>query len=207
MTDLNAVLKKSIDQRQKVMSKVKSDNLITASDFQKYGASKHVNNITELLYSAAKRRLKFTLSKQKATEARDHLMVSVTYFNCLRASNMINILLEDVAKIKKHEEMVDTWILTNEEYKISMIYGEKVILLDEILDEQLLRLFVKIFCPLITKDDHLHDCQRFPFMSSRFTTSKLLGIKLDHSAILNVMTATFKEAKVRLCGPWLIKTK
>lgn len=135
MTDLNAVLKMSIDQRQKVMSKVKSDNLITASDFQKYGASKHVNNITELLYSAAKKQLKFTLSKQKPTEARDHLMVSVIYFNCLRASNLINILLEDVAKIKKHEEMVDTWILTNEEYKISMIYGEKVILLDEILDE------------------------------------------------------------------------
>lgn len=206
VAELNTVLKKDIDQRQKLMSKHKSDTLITATDFQTYGASEHVNYVTDLLCNVAKSQLKFTMSKQKATEVRDHLMVSLTYFNCLRALNVINISLEDVHKIKKHDEIEDTWVLTNEEYKVSMIYGAKIILLDEILQKQLL-LFVKIFRPIITKDDHLNDMQRFLFTSSRFTTSKPLGVKMDHSAISNAMTATFWKAKVQFFPTWLITTK
>ena len=57
------------------------------------------------------------INKQQAINIRDYLMVSLTYFNCLRASNLMNISLDDVEKISKHDEIDDAWVLTNLEYK------------------------------------------------------------------------------------------
>ena len=154
-----------------------------------------------MLHSAAATKGKFRLSKQNATETRDHLILSLCYFNCLRASNLMNITLEDVNKITKHEEIEDAWVLTNEEYKVSMIYSAKVILLYGILHEQL-NLFIEIFCPVISDDTHLADCQRYLFTSSRLSTSKPPGTKMDQSAISNALSATFKKAKVGFSTPW-----
>ena len=84
--ELNAALKKSIDQRFNVVSKYKSDHLLTASDFKSYGSSDHVKEINHMLKHAHDGNLKkIKLNKQKAIDVRDHLMVSLTYFNCLRA--------------------------------------------------------------------------------------------------------------------------
>ena len=45
----------------------------------------------------------------------------------------MNISLDDVEKISKHDEIHDAWALTNLEYKTSMIYGTKITLLVTIL--------------------------------------------------------------------------
>ena len=135
------------------------------------------------------------LTKLKAIKIRDHLMVSLCYHNCLRASNLTNISLEDVKKIEKHHEIEEAWVLTNEEYKVSMIYGAKIILLDSILNEQI-KNYIELFRPLVTADDHLADTKRYLFTSSRIFTNKPLGQKMDHSAISNSLTAIFKKALV-----------
>ena len=40
-----------------------------------------------------------------AIDGRDHLIISLTYFNCLRASKLMNIRLLDVEQITKHKEI------------------------------------------------------------------------------------------------------
>ena len=74
--------------------------------------------------------------------------------------------------------------------KVSMIYGFKVILLDEILFEQA-QIFIKLYCPLITADEPLPSMKRYLFTSSRIPTNKPLGVKMDHSAKGNILTSTF----------------
>ena len=104
--ELNAALKKSIDQRFNVVSKYKPDHLLTASDFKSYGSSDHVKEINHMLKHAHDGNLKkIKLNKQKAIDGRDHLIISLTYFNCLRASKLMNIRLLDVEQITKHKEI------------------------------------------------------------------------------------------------------
>ena len=112
-------------------------------------------------------------------------MLSVTYFNCLKASNLMNISLEDIKNIKKHTEIENAWV----------IYGTKIIILDDILYEQV-QTYIKLFRPLITADEKLQDARRFLFTSSRITTSKPLGIQMNHSATANALSSSFKKAKV-----------
>ena len=203
--ELNAALKKSIDQRFKVVSKYKSDHLLTVTDFKSYGSSDHVKEINQLLKNAHDGNLKkIKLNKQRAIDVRDHLMVSLTYFNCLRASNLMNIRLIDVEKITKHKEIDGAYVLTNDEYKVSMIYGSKIILLDEILYQQI-QIFIKLFRPLLTADERFPSIKRYLFTSSRIPTNKPLGVKMDHSAIGNALTSTFKKAKVGTNTPWQTK--
>ena len=196
--ELCSSLKKHIGQREKVVSKLKYQNLITTDQFKKYGNSKHVKDINEKLKNdldLGNNIIK--INKQLAIDIRDYLMVSLTYFNCLRASNLMNISLDDVEKIEKHDEIDDAWVLTNLEYKTSMIYGAKIILLDTILLEQV-QLFIEHYRPHISRDEKLPSKKRYLFTSSRILPEKPIGTQMDHSAIANAMAASFRKAKVLL---------
>lgn len=70
-------------------------------------------------------------------------MVFLTDFNYLRTSNLMNISLQDVNMITKHEEIHDAYAIVNDEYKKSMFYGAKIILLDKISYEQL-KMYVEV---------------------------------------------------------------
>ena len=134
------------------MSKLKYQNLITTDQFKKYGNAKHVKDINEKLKNDLDLGNDIIkINKQLAIDIRDYLMVSLTYFNCLRASNLMNISLEDVQKIEKHDEIDDAGVLTNLEYKTSMIYGAKISLLDAVLLEQA-QLFIEHYRPHISRD-------------------------------------------------------
>ena len=137
------------------------------------------------------------INKQQAINIRDYLMVSLTYFNCLRASNLMNISLDDVEKISKHDEIDDAWVLTNLEYKTSMTSGAKIILLDTILLEQV-QLYIEHYRPLISTDEKIPNTRRYLFTSSRILPEKPVRTQMDHSAIANAMAASFRKAKVLL---------
>ena len=83
----------------------------------------------------------------------------------------MNISLEDVKKIQKHGEIDDAYVLVNEEYKVSMIYGAKFILLGTILLQQM-KQYIELYRPLVSEDSKLHDMERYVFTTSRFTTTK-----------------------------------
>ena len=107
----------------------------------------------------------------------------------------MNISLDDVENISKHDEIDDAWVLTNLEYKTSMIYGAKIILLDTILVEQV-QLYIEHYRPLISNDNKLANKKRYLFTSSRILPEKPLGTKMDQSAIANAMAASFHKAEV-----------
>ena len=75
--ELNSSLKRYIDQRELVMSKHKSDTLIAANKFQSYGSSKHIKELNADLHSLTTSPKSVKLSKQKAIDVRDYLMVSL----------------------------------------------------------------------------------------------------------------------------------
>ena len=127
--ELNSSLKRYIDQREQVMSKHKSDTLIAANKFQSYGSSKHIKELNADLHSLTTNPKSVKLSKQKAIDVRDYLMVSLTYFNCFRPSNLMNITLADISRMKPHNEIDGAHVITNTKYKTSMIYGAKMILI------------------------------------------------------------------------------
>ena len=64
-------------------------------------------------------------------------MVSLTYFNYLRASNLMNITLADVISMKPYNEIDGAHVITNTKYKTSMIYGAKMILISATHAEQI----------------------------------------------------------------------
>ena len=119
-----------------------------------------------------------TINKQKAIEVRDYLMVSLTYFNCLRASDLESITLEDVGKIKSNDKIDRTHVLKNKKYKTSMLYGAKIILLSQ-THLQKIKFYIENIRPYVTKDDKKHPSQRCLFTSSRFSTQKPLGQQID----------------------------
>ena len=49
LQELNSSLKQYINQREQLISKFKSETLITTEQFQKYGNSKDVKDINKLL--------------------------------------------------------------------------------------------------------------------------------------------------------------
>ena len=64
-------------------------------------------------------------------------MVSLTYFNYLRAPNLMNITLADVISMKPYNEIDGAHVITNTKYKTSMIYGAKMILISATHAEQI----------------------------------------------------------------------
>lgn len=75
--ELCASLKQHISQREKVVSKLKSESLITTEQFRKYGSSEHVQKVNKILKYVAenKDRQKQRRSKQISIDIRDYLMV------------------------------------------------------------------------------------------------------------------------------------
>ena len=118
-----------------------------------------------------------TINKQRAIEVRDYLMVSLTYFNCLRASNLKSITLKDLGKLIQMIKLTEH-VLKNEKYKTSLLYGLKIILLSQTYLQQI-KLYIENIRPFVTKDDKNHPSQRCLFTSSRFSTQKPLGQQID----------------------------
>ena len=142
--------------------------LITAKSFQDFGSSEHVRNINQLLKNMSisqVRSSKMKISKQSAIDKSDYLMVFLTDFNYLRTSNLMNISLQDVNMITKHEEIHDAYAIVNDEYKKSMFYGAKIILLDKISYEQL-KMYVEVQRPLVTNDSKLHNQNQCLYLQS-----------------------------------------
>ena len=77
-------------------------------------------------------------------------MVSLTYFNCLRASNLMSITLEDMGKIKPNDEIDRAHVLKNKKYKTSMLCGAKIILLSQTHLQQI-KLYIENTIPFVTK--------------------------------------------------------
>ena len=59
-------LKKSIDEQEKVVTKFKSDTLLTVKNFQDYGSSEHVSSINSTLVKSEKKQERSQINETKS---------------------------------------------------------------------------------------------------------------------------------------------
>ena len=120
IAELQKNLKDLISERENSIKEFKSSIFINAEDFQKYGSSEFVKDIIEILNKVDTEGEKATTNLQDAVNVRDHLMLTLTYINALRASNLINITLKEVHSAKPHDEL-EALVFKNNKYKTSLI--------------------------------------------------------------------------------------
>ena len=78
---------------------------------------KDIIDVLNKLYTEGE---KLTTNLQDAVNVRDHLMLTLTYINALRASNLINISLKEIQSAKPHDEL-EALVFKNNKYKTSLI--------------------------------------------------------------------------------------
>lgn len=101
------------------MSEFISSILISTEDFRQYGASEHVENLNKLLLSIENKvRSSVKLSLQQTIKVRNHLMVTITYLNALRVSNLLNTSLKEVNSAKEDKELPGAYVFNNKNTKL-----------------------------------------------------------------------------------------
>ena len=96
------------------------------------------------------------------------------------------------------EEYSPGWQIMSNNYKTSFLYGTKTINLSTEVYSQAI-IFRDYFRPIILNDEELPDEERYLFPSWK-ATNENPNHQLTASAIANILTQTFKDAKVYNVG-------
>ena len=154
-------------EREQTMKKFKSSIFISSNMMKEYGCSEHILKICKVI-KEIQNDPKVFVDETTARDIRNYLMLLMCYTNCLRASNVVSITVHDVLEAKKHEEIEHAFFFSNNKYKTSLIYGEKITVVSEDFYEQLKTFIKHIRVQLI--DDKDKDKLRHLFMSSTKNT-------------------------------------
>lgn len=84
---------------------------------------------------------------------RDYIILTLCYTNALRASNVINITLKEVLLAERDKEIKEAFIFKNKKYKVSLIYGSKIILASE-KHYRHIKLYIDNLRPLLIDNKH-----------------------------------------------------
>ena len=185
-SELNRRLQPFCKARQAAVADFKLDNLILPSDFVALGRSKQGAKIVFDLNGAdAVTAPHYTTEQINA--CRNYLMAMICITNATRASNLINLTLQDL-KEAKHDAEFDALCILSKKYKTSLLYGRKAIVLPEELYGQLSN-FVTHLRPRIAdaSDATLPDDEKAIFLCSGS------GSRMTHSTISNGLTHLFKS--------------
>ena len=179
--DWNSRLKPLIRQRRIDLRKEKAKQLMTPKHMIAYGRStfvqKLIKSINDLSESSKS-------TKRFAVKVRDYLMTDCCLMNGLRASNLIELRLQDVKEATKHPDYPGHWVIVNSTYKTSTIYGEKLIAVPNI-----------VFGHLKKYIDHLRPIflnESSPYLFIASSTEK----KMSHGSIGSGITASFAAANI-----------
>ena len=93
-------------------------------------------------------------------------MTAIALGNAVRSSNLINLNYRELKDVALAPEYNNARSIKSLNYKTSLLYGEKMILLPEVL-YQLLVIYFEKLRPLFIQDDNEEDHERFIFTSSR----------------------------------------
>lgn len=179
--EFNRRLQPYCKERQSAMQDFKLENLITNKDCKDFGNSSVARNILSNL-NEIRHTTQDQYSTEQAIECRNYLMFMLCVTNALRASNLINITLADVANAK-HDEEFNAMVISSSKYKTSMLYGKKMIVCSQPLYKQLTK-FMIYFRPKLANenDSNIRQEERALFLSVN------AGEKMSHSTISNGMT-------------------
>ena len=182
-----------ISEHENCIKEFKSNIFINAEDFQKYGSSEFVKDTVDVLNKLDVEGEQVKTNLQDAVNVRDHLMLTLTYINALRASNLINITLKEIQAAKQHDEQ-DALVFKNNKYKTSLIYGAKVILAPTLTNHHI-QLYIKYLRPSLILDSHRALRDRHLFVSSKKDETKKT-CTMSHSLIRTRMSKCFEKAGI-----------
>ena len=191
-------LKKHCDQRKTDINSFKSQTMLIPNDCIEYNKSTHVREIVVLI-ERLQRHPGYPATKTEATKIRNFLAFVFCSSNALRASNLINKTLHDFNSAKRlPEEYPPGWQIMANNYKTSFLYGTKTINLSMEVYSQAI-IFRDYFRPIILNDEELPDEERYLFPTWK-AINENPNQQLTASAIANILTQTFKDAKVYNVG-------
>lgn len=123
-------------------------------------------------------------------------MTVLALVNCLRASNLINIMWHDVDNAQKGKTLGEAYIIKSKKYKVLIIHGAKIILSSKDLCKQL-QLYIKYVWPKFITDTHRSKKDRCVFVSCR-CDEKILSKPepMNHWMVTKCITRLFEKAKV-----------
>jgi len=188
LQELTGRLKPFLKHREQNMATFKSQNIITPEVAANYGDSDHVRSLINILNTAY---AKGKVLKKHAIDIRNFLMLLVSFGNAARASNIINITLEDFDNAQEEPEY-HAMSIRSVNYKTSLLYGEKMLLFGKDLFFHI-ETYVKFCRPLLIRDEDKLQNERYLFTSSRPNNS---NGRITHSALANSLTSTFQSANV-----------
>ena len=135
---------------------------------------------------------------------RNYLMVNICIVNCLRASNLMNMIVHDFREAKRDNGIQGACRFYNSKYKTSLVYSEKVILVSDSLYDKM-KMYITYVRPIITHDKFrsaklLRSATlRYIFTSSaEDTESKELMNQMNHSLVSKCITQSFEKLWVFL---------
>ena len=166
ISQCKANLKDLLREREQTIKHSKSKILLNANDMKAYGDSNHIVEVSKLFNELKDNPEEQFISIYNATNKRNYLMSVLALVNCPRASNLINITLDDVEKAKKDTTIYDEYVIKNKKYKVSIIYGAKNFLAtNEIYEHR--QLYIKHVRPRFISDTHRLNRNRYVFVSPR----------------------------------------
>ena len=158
--------------------------------FKNKGNSDFVKDIVDLLNKVGKEGEEAKISLKDVIHVRDHLILTITFINALRVSNIINVTLKEVEAAKKHDEF-DAFAFKKNKYKTSLIFGEKIVLIPTLTYHHI-KLYLKYLRPLILLDSHRVLRNRYLFVGSKQGPQKQ-AVQMSYSLILNRLLKCFEK--------------
>jgi len=184
LSDWNDQLKKLVGQRKVAIRKFKQRQLMTAKHLIAYGRSTFVQSLIKKL-NLLENSDSVAFSTGFATDIRGYFMVNLCAMNGLRNSNLCNLQLEDVENYTLDPKYPGHMIVSNDDYKTSTIYGEKLIVIPKCIYKHVL-LYIKYLRPKISKKKSKY----------LFITSSPNNEMMSSADVGAALTASFLKATV-----------
>ena len=175
------------------MKEIKSNISMTPEIFKNYGSSDHISELHTFLSYIEHSAKKTKVTQQMAVHVRDYITITLTYTNALRASNLINMALKGINTAKPEKEITEAFVFKSGKYKVSLIYGAKIVLASQKLFQHI-KLHIKYLRPLLIDNKHRSDRERYLFVASRPDAGDKKVVQLKHSTLARCMTRSFERA-------------
>ena len=120
-------MKRLCEECTQIIKSFKKSVLISVSEFQQYGSSKHVILVCQKFKEIVDDPDTFT-TFQDAINMRKYLMVTICIVNCLRTSNLMNMTIFYFQQAKSDAEINGAYRFYNNKYK-TLFMGKKLYLL------------------------------------------------------------------------------
>ena len=107
----------------------------------------------------------------------------------------MSVTLYDVDNATKDKTLREAYLIKNKKYKVSIIYGAKILLLSKDIYDQL-QLYIKYIRPKFITDENRAKKERYVFVSSHVNEKGPKPDPVNHSMITKRINRSFEKAEV-----------